>query len=946
MADPALGLSITKLGIATGTELLNLATCLISKKASLLEELPSRMGRVKDELEVMQGFLKQLDTRGTNEGIQEEWIQQVRKEAYHIEDILDEYLYIVGGQEVRGFCGYVKKMVKKPKTLFTMSDIGAKLKVAEDNLQQLKERRERWVQTPIGASSIEHDNLDRARFSHFVDGGDLVGFEKERKKLTELLLSLEKDLSILSAWGMGGLGKTALVSHVFEKQKGHFDCHAWISFSQSIKNDDEILRKMITELYKNDHGAPPDIPSMDTRGLKETIQTFLQKKRYLIVLDDVWNPADFGSIRELFLVKDSHEGSKIVIITQNEEVASFASEDKRMKLEHLGENEAWTLFCRWAFRNEKGHDCPAEVTEWARKIVTKCEGLPLAIVSIGDLLSLKPKTELEWKRVFNQINWLLVNDPALRHLKNTLNQSYSNLPDHLKNCFLYCSMFPEDTLISADRLVKLWIAEGFIQEKGKSTLEEVGEGHLLELTRRSMLQPMKHGHRGTVELCRMHNLVREFILSLSRKKNFHEVYRTYRRRRGSGSGSGSDSGVSNQQERETSKINATSRRLSVIECSSDLSNLSSEHLPFLRTLIAFDTSTPSSRQLPSISSKFKYLAVLDLSGLPIDTLPDAVGSLFNLRYLSLKCSKVKALPKSIRKLTNLQTLDLYSTEIKELPRWIVKLKKLRHLYAGEVTDQTFRAFNSITGPKAPEGLRKLKELQTLVAVEPCGGLVGRLGSLTQIRDLGCYGLRGERCEQLCASVSCMLLLWRLVLSARDDEKEVLRLDSWEAPPNPPTEKKLVSLNLRGRLSQGSLDSSFLRAQEGNLKELALTSCHLEVDPIPSLARFSSLTRLSLRKAYDGEQLVFTAGSFPNLQDLSISDMPRVKQVEIQERSMAKLKTLELQDMTELRDVPRGIEHLKSLPDLQVHGSSPELKQRAEEMNKRRMALQIITIHVD
>ena len=112
----------------------------------------------------------------------------------------------------------------------------------------------------------------------------------------------------------------------------------------------------------------------------------------------------------------------------------------------------------------------------------------------------------------------------------------------------------------------------------------------------------------------------------------------------------------------------------------------------LRTFITFDTSTTLSLWYSSISSKPKYLTVLDLSGLPIETIPNSIGELFNLRLLCLDDTKVKELPKSFTKLRNLQTLSLERAELVKFPQGFSKLKKLRHLMVSRLQDVTFSGF--------------------------------------------------------------------------------------------------------------------------------------------------------------------------------------------------------------------------------------------------------------
>lgn len=151
----------------------------------------------------------------------------------------------------------------------------------------------------------------------------------------------------------------------------------------------------------------------------------------------------------------------------------------------------------------------------------KCKGLPLAIVALGGLKSSK-ESSTEWRKACNSINWHLINDHFLEPVKTILFLSFNDLPYRLKHCFLYCSIFPEDYLIRAERLIRLWIAEGFIEHVKGVTLEEVSESYLMELNFRSMLQVVRCP---TIrQACKMHDLMRELALSTLEKEKFCVVY--------------------------------------------------------------------------------------------------------------------------------------------------------------------------------------------------------------------------------------------------------------------------------------------------------------------------------------------------------------------------------------------------------------------------------------
>uniref|UniRef100_A0A8R7QZ87 Disease resistance protein RPM1 n=1 Tax=Triticum urartu TaxID=4572 RepID=A0A8R7QZ87_TRIUA len=375
------------------------------------------------------------------------------------------------------------------------------------------------------------------------------------------------------------------------------------------------------------------------------------------------------------------KGSRVMLITREARVAALASPGRILTLEALPEDKAWDLFCKKAFPRDTNHECPTELKPSSKEIVSKCKGLPLAIVSVGSLLSPREKTVEEWRRINDQLSWEIINNSRLDHIRNVLHLSFIYLPTYLKSCFLYCSLFPEDHHFKRKQLVRLWTAEGFIEERGESTLEEVAEGYLKELVDRNMLQLVERNSFGRMKKFRMHDLVRELAVDLCKKNCFGVSY----------------------EDQCGGSLEMDGRRLVLHKLKKDIQQPFS-NMHQLRTVITLGDSKSSFTLLPLLCTESRYMTVLELSGLTIEEIPDAIGDLFNLRHLGLRKSKVKKLPKSVQKLSNLLTLDLDGSDIHELPSGIVKLKKLRHLFAQKTIDTYWRELASCSGVHIPNGL--------------------------------------------------------------------------------------------------------------------------------------------------------------------------------------------------------------------------------------------------
>ncbi|VAI69018.1 unnamed protein product [Triticum turgidum subsp. durum] len=884
MAEIVILLAIKKIGIALANGAAHQASALVGKYKTQLQELQRSMDRVMRELRVMHDFLCQMDIRNRNLQVQESWLGEVRKVAHLMEDTVDEYLYQVGREHDIGCCFYLNKGFKKPRSLLSLNMIAFNVKEIEKDLSHLYETKNRWVLVNGGdtgsSNYIVERSQDLANISRSLDDEDLVGVDENKEKLVMWLAGDDLERSVVALLGMGGLGKTTLAASVYKKVREKFQCHVWVSISQNYSKED-VLRNIIKKLFEHNVSVLCSTVAMDITCLEETVKKFLEQHKYLIVLDDVWTPEAFDDLSRALAQND--KGSRLIITTREGSVAALASRGHILTMEALPEDKAWDLFCKKAFPRDTNHECNVELKPLSEEIVSKCKGLPLAIVSVGSLLRVREKSMEEWRRINNQLSWELVNNSSLSDIRNVLHLSFIYLPTHLKNCFLYCSLFPEDYLFKRKELVRLWTAEGFIEERGESTLEEVAEGYLKELIDRNMLRLVKRNSFGRMKKFRMHDILRELAMDLCQKNCFC---------------------VKNENKCGESLQKDDGRRLVLHKLKNDMQQPFS-NMHQLRTVITLGGSKSTLDLLPRLCDKSRYMTVLELSGLPFDRIPNAIGDLFNLRHLGLRNTKVKLLPKSVTKLSNLLTLDLYRSDIHELPSGIVKLKKLRHLFAEKTIDPDWRGIACCHGVCIPNDLGNLTNLQTLYALEAQDESLRLLGELRQLRSLRLLNVKGSYCGRISESLVQMRHLSLLSVNASDGN-EVLLLNVLLP--------SLQKLRLRGRLAEWSLDESPLFQGVGgqNLYELSLYWSQLREDPLPSLSRLSNLTCLQFTRAYNGEQLTFLSGWFPKLKILFLRDLPNLNRLEIQQGAMASLEKLYLTNLNSMTEVPPGIEFLLSL----------------------------------
>ncbi|RWR87905.1 LOW QUALITY PROTEIN: Disease resistance protein [Cinnamomum micranthum f. kanehirae] len=480
------------------------------------------------ELESMGSFLKDADRRkrrkisNDGEGMRT-FERQVREVAYKVEDIIDKYMYHIAEQDTGE--GLVERAISLPKLYSYKHQIASELQAVKSEIQGISKRYKRYDLTEKRSTSNTNDdggggggeNWQHLRqHARLIPDVEIVGIEEDKKFLIKRLTELDQvpERVVLSVVGMGGLGKTTLVTKVYNSPEveNHFDCHAWITVSQTYKVD-KLLRNLMKELCKSTKEPIPNgVAEMDYIEISEVLISYLRKKRYVIVLDDVWEAIVWNDIQ--LALPNNRCGSRVIITTRMDDFASSFGVENVLRLRHLGNDDAFVLFCSKAFSNKS---CPSHLKPYVESLVKKCEGLPLAIVTIGGLMSMKEKSSLEWSMLVLAGSW--GNNKDLGGLKNVLLLSFNDLPYNLKCCFLYYSLFPEDCLIRQKRLIRLWVAQGFIQERRGQTLEEVAADYIKDLVCRGMLQRVESPLL-IIKKVRMHDVLRELAISIGHEENF------------------------------------------------------------------------------------------------------------------------------------------------------------------------------------------------------------------------------------------------------------------------------------------------------------------------------------------------------------------------------------------------------------------------------------------
>ncbi|CAA7400534.1 unnamed protein product [Spirodela intermedia] len=874
MADAALGYVVQRVGD------------LLINEAVFLYSVKDQVEWVKEELQAMECFLKDADAKSKGDERVKNWVRQVREIAYRAEDLVESFVLDADGRRRRRK-GFIRTILccrlPSPNGIILLHQFGDEIEAIRAKIDEINRRRGTYGIQDLGGEpgrQIDNTVRERRRVVLHATYADLVGMDEEKNRIVEHLSDKsKKKRSVISIVGMGGLGKTTLAKRVFNEAKSRFSHSVWIDVSQQYSAED-LLLEILLQVKKTGEG---ELEKMTRPKREEMLYQTLLADNYLIVMDDVWD-TDVWKILSPHL-PDTENGSRVLITTRSVEVARSAdTSTPPLKLGFLTEEESWELLSRKAFPNQEdiGVVCSEPLRDVGKQIARKCGGLPLALVVLGGLLSTKGPSLRAWRRVAETLVWETSKDG--RVCLDILALSYEDLPRRLKWCFLYFSSLPEDFEIEVDKLITLWIAEGFVEQRAGETLEETAEDYLEELVQRCMVM------RDVSELrCRIHDVLHDFTVAEAKEVGFLVSH-----------GIGDDRGAS--------QLDSSVRRLSLqgekAWCWDSLST------PRLRTLLTFGARRKFGKNRTFPFLHLKLLRVVDLGRTRIAKLPEQVGDLIHLRYLGLKNTKITSLPSSVGKLRHLQCLDAEWTEIKTMPRGFWKIEALRQVI--------------VPFPVEPEMLvAGLSNLQVLKEVRAGRWIDSCLGSLSSLRELQIRGIKD--CHHLALS-SWLLKLPRL-------KKLGLRGESipdclWTSS----SFSSLQVLSLLGVVRRPPQESSSGGDQwPPNLTQLTLEYASLSQDSIAALEKLPELTYLYLGAgSYEGNEMICSRGGFPKLESLELFALKKLERWVIEAGAMPRLRSLEIYGCTKLAMLPEGLQQMTALNELYLTAMSPEICSRAQK----------------
>nr|UBY07023.1 NBS-LRR disease resistance protein [Dasypyrum villosum] len=433
------------------------------------------------ELVRLQAYLKDADSKWRSGNARVTvLVSQIRDVAYEAQNVIEAADYMEKRNRLkRGFMGAISRYARLPSDLVTLLKIGVEIQCVRRKLADIFTSADN-LKIDLGDTVVVDDQLPRdfsVMHQNSEDDIFMVGFQDEHNEIVGKLVDNESMLSAVSIVAMGGAGKTTLARKVYtsSRVKKHFNTVAWVTVSQTFKGVDLLkdIMKQITE----SKDCSREIDEMDEYQLGKKIRDFLLQKRYLVVLDDVWETDTW---------------------------------------------EHWELFSSKALPSYKRSviDDVDEFEKLGRKLAKKCDGLPLALAVLGGHLS-KNLNRQTWSYVLS--GWPSTKDTQM--MRDILARSYKDLSSHyLKSCFLYLAAFPEDFEISVSHLIQLWIAENFIPHISNHKPEETARMYVTELAQRSLVQVVQRSKvHGWIEKIRIHDILREWCIEEARKDGFLAV---------------------------------------------------------------------------------------------------------------------------------------------------------------------------------------------------------------------------------------------------------------------------------------------------------------------------------------------------------------------------------------------------------------------------------------
>ncbi|XP_050233500.1 disease resistance RPP8-like protein 3 [Mercurialis annua] len=833
---------------------------------------------LRDEFTSLQGSLHDIDSRELSDEAMA-WIEELCDVCRSAENVVG--LFELAQMQNGG--GVFKSLVWAPHNFISQHKIVQQMIQIQSKVRGISRRS--YAATRIRDPYSDYFASIPRECGISADELDAVSFEEDLDAIKTVLLKDDPRCLKISIAGLGGIGKTSLTKLIFHNEAviEHFPHRFWISGANSME---QILDANTSQEWCKEN-------------MGQKVLSLLADRKFLIVVDHSVVSVLWNQIGGVF--KDMSNGTRIIFLIRNMKEGLQVSETNFTYRLHLRSNkQSWALF-----KHSLKTNIPPELeAKLKTEILRKCGGLPKVIVKLGNLLSQSDATSEEWSRVLEH---LIQDKEPWSEVLRAINLY---MPLYLRRCLFHFGLFPIGYKIPARRLIALWVAEGIRDEQNsKIPPDYLAEICLRELINCNIVQTTQK-FNGKVKTCCLPEALRRHWFSKAQETN--------------------------------NRIGVTRYLIDHLDRNDGIfdhihgSRTTSLHSCYRETVafLSFDTREES-RAGEDIgnfldrcisSNCFLFLWVLDLERVYKPKLPKAVDQLTQLRYLGLRWTYMEKLPMFISKLLNLQSFDIKHTSIKTLPASIWKMQKLKYLFLDETSGCSFV-------PQQEHS--SLLDLQTLrgVYVDEDSPVRNGLDTMLNVTKLGlkCKISVPSKKEEMSSQ---LVAVANWIMNLRD--LQYLKLKSYgESSDHPHSDILLESLSgsvhlsivyLAGRIRNPRLLTNFPK----NLRNLTLSASGLMEDPMQIIDKLPKLRVLRLlSRSFMGKRMHCNFGGFPKLEVLQLWELVHFEDWEVEAGALCNLTELEMRSCRNLKMLPDGLQHIKSLRELKLR-KVPMLSSRVKD----------------